>query len=510
MSSNPNRRRRHARAWPALGAAVATALVVLPVTSRVVSPAFAAPSRGGPAPAAGSAGAIPELRFEKYALPNGLEVILHEDHHVPQVVVDVWYKVGSKDEEPGRTGFAHLFEHVMFQGSKHVGEDKHFAYLQKAGVSNANGSTSEDRTNYFEVLPSNQLELALWLESDRMGFLLDRNGLQETFDGQRDVVKNERRQRIENRPMGLVNRVVLEALYPPSHPYHHEVIGSMEDLSRASLEDVKAFFHRYYAPSNASLVLVGDFDPARAKALIEQYFAAIPSGLPLAAAAAAPGSGAPPPATVPAPPARPAPPPVSLRAETRIALEAKVQQPQVFIDYPTPRSLSEGDHALDVTAQILAGGKASRLYRRLVYDLQIAQSVSAHQQSQLLQSVFEISATPIVGHTLDELVRVIDEEVEAMRAKPVEAGELERAKNQIEFDTFRSLEAPLAQAERLQTYNLLVGDPGYLARDIEMYRAVDAAAVQAAAAQYLRKDGRVVVTVTPNADAPIMGRVKTQ
>lgn len=478
-----------------LGAAVSIALALSP------------PLRGAPPPrTAAAADAIPELHFEKYVLPNGLEVILHEDHHVPQVVVDVWYKVGSKDEEPGRTGFAHLFEHVMFQGSKHVGEDKHFAYLQKAGMSNANGSTSEDRTNYFEVLPSNQLELAMWLESDRMGFLLERSGLQETFDGQRDVVKNERRQRIENRPMGLVNRVLLEALYPPSHPYHHEVIGSMDDLSRASLEDVKAFFHRYYAPSNASLVLVGDFDPARARTLIEQYFGPIPSGLP-APSSAAGGSGVAA-ASVSLP--RPSPAPVTLRAETRIALEAKVQQPQVFIDYPSPRSLSEGDHALDMAAQLLGGGKASRLYERLVYELQIAQSVSAHQQSQLLQSVFEISATPIAGHTLDELVRVIDEEVEALRAKPVKPGELERAKNQIEFDTFRSLEAPLAQAERLQTYNLQVGDPGYLARDIEMYHAVDAAGVQAAVAQYLRKDGRVVVTVTPNPDAPIMGRVKPQ
>jgi predicted Zn-dependent peptidase len=441
-----------------------------------------------PATASAAAG-IPELRFEKYVLPNGLEVILHEDHRVPQVVVDVWYKVGSKDEEPGRTGFAHLFEHVMFQGSKHVGEDKHFEYLQKAGVSNANGSTSEDRTNYFEVLPSNQLELALWLESDRMGFLLERAGMQETFDGQRDVVKNERRQRIENRPMGLVNRVTIEALYPENHPYHHEVIGSMEDLSRASLDDVKAFFHHYYAPNNATLVLAGDFDPARTRALIEQYFGPIPPGAPIA---------------------RTLPAPVALRAETRIALEAKVQQPQVFIDYPTPRSLTDGDHTLDVVAQVLAGGKASRLYRRLVYELQIAQSVSASQQSQMLESVFEISASPLAGHTLDEIVRVIDEEIEALRAKPLQPRELDRAKNQIEFDLLRSLEPALAQAERLQAYNLQLGDPGYLGRDIETYRSVDAAAVQSAVAQYLRKDGRVVVTVTPNPDAPIMGRMRSQ
>jgi len=491
-----------------------TVLTTLAIVLGARSLGAVTPPRPGRATESAPASASgPDLPFVKYTLGNGLEVILHEDHRVPTVAVDVWFKVGSKDEQPGRTGFAHLFEHVMFQGSKHVGEDKHFALLQKAGVSAANGSTSEDRTNYFEVVPSDQLELALWLESDRMGFLLERNGLQETFDGQRDVVKNERRQRIENRPMGLVNRVLLEALYPPSHPYHHEVIGSMEDLSRASLEDVKAFFHRYYAPSNASLVLVGDFEPARAKTLIEQYFGPIPSGLPIAPGTAAPGgaaTAAPPTVSAGAPISRPAPPPVTLRAESRIALEAKVQQPQVFIDYPTPRSLTDGDHALDVTAQILAGGKASRLYKRLVYDLQIAQSVSAHQQSQLLQSVFEISATPIAGHTLDEIVRVIDEEMESLRTRRVEPGELERAKNQIEFDTFRSLEAPLAQAERLQTYNLLVGDPGYLARDIEMYRAVDAAAVQATAGQYLRKDGRVVVTVTPNPDAPIMGRVKPQ
>ena len=184
---------------------------------------------------------VPQLPFEKYTLPSGLEVILHEDHRVPEVVVDVWYKVGSKDEVAGRTGFAHLFEHVMFQGTKHVGEDKHFEYLQKAGASNVNGSTSPDRTNYFEVVPSNQVELALWLESDRMGFLLDRPGFRETLDNQRDVVKNERRQRVENRPMGLMSRLILEALYPPQHPYHHEVIGSMEDLSVASVDDVKAF-----------------------------------------------------------------------------------------------------------------------------------------------------------------------------------------------------------------------------------------------------------------------------
>ncbi len=437
--------------------------------------------------ATGAEPAAPELPFEKYTLANGLEVILHEDHRVPQVAVDVWFKVGSKDEQPGRTGFAHLFEHVMFQGSKHVGEDKHFAYLQKAGVSNANGSTSEDRTNYFEVVPANQLELALWLESDRMGFLLDRPGLQETFDGQRDVVKNERRQRVENRPMGIVNKVTMEALFPPSHPYHHEVIGSMADLTIARLDDVRGFFHRWYVPNNATLVVAGDFDPARTKSLVEQYFGPILQGPPVARGTA---------------------PTVALDHEKRIAVEAKVQQPQLFIDFVTPRHFAAGDHELDIVAQILTGGKASRLYRRLVYEMQIAQTVTASQQSQLLDSIFEISASPMPGHTMEEILGVIDQELERLGTTPVDARELARAQNQIEFDTLRNLEPLLARAERLQTYNYDAGDPDYLQRDLAAYRAVDATAVQLAASRYLRKDARLIITVTPSPDAPIMGRVK--
>jgi zinc protease len=463
-------------------------------TSTVLVAVWSAVAVGTPAQARSAEPAVknatsaagPELPFVKYTLPNGLEVILHEDHRVPTVVVDVWFKVGSKDEQPGRTGFAHLFEHVMFQGSKHVGEDKHFALLQKAGVSNANGSTSEDRTNYFEVVPANQLELALWLESDRMGFLLDRPGLQETFDGQRDVVKNERRQRVENRPMGLVNKVTIEALFPANHPYHHEVIGSMDDLTGASLDDVRRFFNRWYVPNNATLVIAGDFDPARTKALVEQYFGPIPSG---------------------APGVRPVAPAAKLDREKRIAMEAKVQQPALFINFVTPANFAPGDHDLDVVAQVLAGGKASRLYRRLVYDLQIAQTVTASQQSQQLESIFEISASPMPGHTVDELLKVIDEELERVRTAPVEARELDRAKNQIEFDTFRNLEPILARAERLQLYNLNAGDPGMLQKDLAAYQAIDAAAVQQAAARYLRKDARVVITVTPNPEAPIMGRV---
>jgi len=444
--------------------------------------AAVAPLLGTPADAD-----LPQLSFEKYALPNGLEVILHEDHRIPEVAVDVWYHVGSKDEAQGRTGFAHLFEHVMFQGSKHIAEDKYFEYLQKAGASNVNGSTGSDRTNYFEVVPSNQLELGLWLESDRMGFLLDRPGFKETLDSQRDVVKNERRQRVENRPMGLVSKVQLEALYPPSHPYYHEVIGSMDDLSAASVDDVQAFFRTYYAPGNATLVIAGDFDHARARALVEQYFGPIPAG-----------SAVPRPALVPA----------AVDHSKRIAMEAKVQLPQLFVSYHSPANYAPGDRELDVLSNVLGNGKASRLYKRLVYDMKIAQAVSANQDSQMLDSNFEITAAPMPGHTLDELLAVIDEEIANLQAKPVDTHELERAKNQIESDTVRGLEPILARAERLQHYNYLVGDPGFLTEDLRRYRPVDAAAVQRVAQQVLRKDARVIVTVDPNPEAPIMGRVK--
>jgi predicted Zn-dependent peptidase len=430
---------------------------------------------------------LPQISFEKYTLSNGLEVILHEDHRTPEVAVDVWYKVGSRDEAPGHTGFAHLFEHMMFQGTKHIPEDKYFAYLQKAGASNVNGSTSADRTNYFEVVPSNQLELALWLESDRMGFLLDRPSFKETFDNQRDVVKNERRQRYENRPAGLIIEVLATGLYPPEHPYHHEVIGSMADLSAASVDEVKSFFRTYYAPGNATLTIAGDVDPARAKELVEKYFGPIPPGAPVVRR---PGGE------------------VRLAAPKRIAMEAKIQQPQLYVDYPSPANFAPGDRELDVLANVLGNGKASRLYKRLVYELKIAQAVTASQQSQLLASTFEITASPMPGHTVDEILAVIDEEIAKLQATLPEAPELERAKNQIESETVRSLEPVLARAERLQSYNYLLGDPGFVTEDLRRYRAVDAAGIQRYARDVLDKNNRVIVTVDPNPDAPIMGRVK--
>jgi predicted Zn-dependent peptidase len=320
-----------------------------------------------------------------------------------------------------------------------------------------------------------------------MGFLLERPGFKETLDNQRDVVKNERRQRVENRPMGLVSKVQLEALYPPQHPYYHEVIGSMDDLSAASVDDVQAFFRTYYAPGNATLVIAGDFDKAKAKELVTKYFGPIPSGG--------------------AVPRRP-PVAAAVAGEKRIAMEAKVQLPMLYVSYLTPPNFAPGDHELDVLANVLGNGKSSRLYKRLVYDMKIAQSVSAAQESSMLSSNFEITASPMPGHTLDEILAVIDDEVAGLKTKPIDARELERAKNQIESDTVRSLEPVLGRAERLQHYNTLLGNPGYLPEDVQHYRAVEAADVQHAAQQYLKKDARVIVTVDPNPEAPIMGRVK--
>ena len=379
----------------------------------------------------------------------------------------------------------------MFQGTKHVGEDKHFEYLQKAGASNVNGSTSADRTNYFEVVPSNQLELALWLESDRMGFLLDRPGFRETLDNQRDVVKNERRQRVENRPMGLVSQVQLEALYPPAHPYHHEVIGSMEDLSAASVDDVKSFFRTYYAPGNATLVIAGDFDRAQAEGAGREVLRADPRR------DASPRGAR-------WPPTRPR---WARRSASR--WRRRCSSRSSSSSYLTPPSFAPGDRELDLIASVLANGKSSRLYKRLVYDMKIAQSVTRvagePEAVEQLRDLGLAHAGPHARRAAGGHRRGGRQAAHASRSTP---RELERAKNQIESDTVRSLEPLLARAERLQSYNYLPGDPGYLGEDLRRYRAVDAAAIQRAAEQYLGKDARVIVTVEPNPDAPIMGRVK--
>src|SRR5437867_3145825 len=342
----------------------------------------------GPALAATSTAASKiEVKYTQFTLPNGLRVILHEDHSVPLVTVNTWYHVGSARELPGRTGFAHLFEHLMFMGSGHVKPGEFDEWLEAAGGDN-NGSTENDRTNYWINVPPNSLELALFLESDRMGYLLD-TMTPQTVDAQRDVVKNERRQSYENRPYGMAEPTLGEMLYPEGHPYHWPVIGYMPDLTAATYDDVVAFFKKYYAPGNASLVVAGDIEPAATRRMVEKWFGDVKPGVPVE------------PVTIPG---------VALTGVQKKTITDKVQLPRLYLAWLTPPHLGPADAALDVVADVLAGGKNSRLYKRLVYDMQIAQSVEAAQNSQALSSYFLIDATPRPGRSIEELPKVIDDE----------------------------------------------------------------------------------------------------
>src|SRR6186997_55561 len=359
-----------------------------------------------------------EVAYTQFTLPNGLRVILHEDHSVPIATVNTWFHVGSAREKPGRTGFAHLFEHLMFMGSGHVKPGDFDQWLESAGGDN-NGSTNNDRTNYWINVPANSLELALFLESDRMGYLLD-SMTPKTVDAQRDVVKNERRQSVENAPYGNAESVVLgEMLYPEGHPYHWPIIGYMPDLTAASYDDVVQFFKTYYAPGNASLVVAGDLDPAKTRTLVEKWFSDVKPGAPVT------------PITVPG---------VMLTGVQKKTITDRVQLPRLYVAWLTPPSLAPGDAALDLVADVLAGGKNSRLYKRLVYDMQIAQNVSAYQNSQALSSYFLVEATPRPGHSVEELQRVIDEEIAKLQREPPSDHELQRALNQIEASFYNRME----------------------------------------------------------------------
>jgi predicted Zn-dependent peptidase len=431
------------------------------------------------------------LPVEKTKLANGLELILHEDHRTPIVTVNVWYHVGSKDEPGGKNGFAHLFEHVMFQGSKHVPEDAFFRFLERAGASDRNGTTNTDRTNYFETIPANRLELALWLESDRMGFLLDHVD-QLTFSGQRDVVKNERRQNYENAPYGLVGEFIRAAVFPEGHPYHLLTIGTPKDLDAATLEDVKAFFRTYYVPNNATLVVAGDIDKKKTEELVEKYFGPIP--------------------------AAPSPPqlrvePFSLRGEARLEVAAGVELPRVYVSWPTPAFFAPGDAELDLLARVLSSGKSSRLYKRLVYDMQIAQDVSAAQASMQFGSIFEITATARAGHTPDELLHVIDEELAKLRpggtSGPTDA-ELARAKTITTSQTVFELERDASRANLINLFNHYTGDPGFLPKELARYETATGAGVREVADKWLPVGKRVVTLVNPDKSAPMAGRLVTK
>jgi len=414
---------------------------------------------------------IPSIQYEKYTLPNGLDVILRQDHRLPIVAVNLWYHVGPANEVAGRTGFAHLFEHLMFQGSKHTPKDSHFQMLEAAGATGINGSTDYDRTNYFETVPSNRLELALWIESDRMGYLLDAIDAKE-FANQQDVVRNERRQTTENRPYGNAEEELVHMLYPQNHPYYANVIGSHADIQAARLEDAREFFKRYYAPNNASIAIVGDFDPAQTKQLVQKYFGTLKRG------------AAVPPIDVQTP---------KITMERRKVVPDRIELPRVYMAWLTPSVFKPGDAEASMAAEVLGGGRASRLYQKLVYEKQIAQNVNAYQQSLLLGSQFQIEATARPGHTAEELEAAINEELEALRTRPVEARELEQARNTIETGAITRLENLNGVANMLNEYNHYLHDPGYLQKDIERLRAVTPASLMAFARDQLPPNARVVV-----------------
>jgi zinc protease len=425
--------------------------------------------------------ATPRIQFEKYTLPNGLQVILHEDHSTPIVTVDTWYHVGSGDEQVGRTGFAHLFEHIMFMGSQNVPVGAFDQMLEAAGADN-NGSTTEDRTNYYENLPSNALALALWLDADRMGFLLPTMDLAK-LNLQRDVVKNERRQRVDNQPYGRADETILAALYPKSHPYSWPVIGSMRDLSAASLDDVKNFFRTYYAPNNAAIVIAGDFDPVAVKKLVAQYFGPIPRG--------------------PAVKRRTGVPAVVIPQDKFIVLEDKVQLPRLFYTWPTVKAFAPDDAALDILALVLANDKNSRLYKKLVYDLQIAQNARAFQESGKLDGKFQVDIIPMPGQKVSDIDQVVRAEIANIIQNGVSTRELQRAQNSYKASFLNRLASVLGKADQLNFYNYFVGTPDYVQQDAGRYERVTAANVQRVARMYLGKP-KVVLTVVPEGKRDMM------
>src|SRR6266478_4888495 len=447
-------------------------------TAKTPAQVPAKPASAKAAAAKPAALEVPQLKFEKYKLENGLDVILSEDHRLPLVAVNLWYHVGPANELPGRTGFAHLFEHMMFEGSKHVASSAHNRYLEAAGASDINGTTDFDRTNYFETLPSNQLELALWLESDRMGYLPDQLS-QANLSNQQDVVRNERRQSLENAPYGVVEEGVFHQVFPKEHPYYGQVIGSHLDVQSAKLEDVRNFFKLYYAPNNASLAIVGDFDPEKARELVEKYFGPLKRGEDVAKIKART-------------------PPIS--SERRAVIQDNGQLPRVYMAWLTSPIYKPGDAEADLGATILGGGKSSRLYKKLVYEKQIALDVAVTQQSLILGSIFEVQATARPGVKPEDLEKAINAELDAFRTGGPTTAELNRARNVLESRIIERLETLGGfggVADRLNSYNHYLGTPDFLAADIGRYENASVAAILAFAQGQLNSNQRVVVYGVP-------------
>lgn len=420
---------------------------------------------------------LPSVRFAQRRLSNGLRVIVAPDHVAPVVAVNLWYDVGSRHEQPGRTGFAHLFEHFMFQGSRHVAKAEHMAVVQGAGgVTNA--TTYFDRTNYFETLPSHQLDVGLWLEADRMATLLDALS-QENLDNQRDVVKNEKRQSYDNRPYGSFYEKLMAAVFPVGHPYHHTPIGSMEDLDAASLEDVIDFFRTWYVPDNAVLTMAGDVDVESAFASAERYFGPIPAG----------GE-------------RPAwqAPPIGPRigAEVREVVPDDVPLERVHVGFRIPAYGTPEFDALEVATHILAGGRGSRLYRRMVRDEQVAQDVAFFALPMVAgASVVAGWVTARPESSAGAVEAILLEELERIASEPVAADELVRAHALIETAELSALSRMEEVADRLSMFATYFDDPDLINRQLSRYLAVDAAAIRTAAEAVFRPDDRVVLTYVP-------------
>jgi zinc protease len=425
-----------------------------------------------PAPRGAGSDAI-KIPFETYTLPNGLTVITSIDRTTPTVAVNVWYHVGSKNEAVKRTGFAHLFEHVMFTGSGHVPYGLHDKLTEGVGGSN-NGTTSNDRTTYFETVPTNYLESALWLEADRMGFLLDSLDLAK-LNAQRDIVKNERRQGMDNQPYGRASEILSQAMYPATHPYSWSVIGSMDDLSAATEEDVKSFFRLYYAPNNAYVAIVGDVDPAQAKTWVQKYFGDIPRGKPIT---------------------RPSAKPVTLEAERRLVYEDRVEVPRLYVQWPTVGERSEDRFALDVLGAILAGPRTARLTKALVYDKQSAASLSAGQSSNEDVGEFGVMITPRPGNSLTDLEQAADAIIARLKAEGPTAEEIQKAIAGEELSFVRGLESNLGKALRLSDGAGFHRDPGYFRTEYSRVQAVTAEDVKRVANKYLT-NGRVVLSIVP-------------
>jgi zinc protease len=424
----------------------------------------------------------PTLPVVQKTLPNGLTLLLSRDDRLPVVAVEVRYLVGSAHERQGRSGFAHLFEHLMFQGSRSF-DREYFEAFEKVGGA-VNGTTNTDRTNYFERVPKNYLELCLWMESDRMEGLLD--VLTRTkLDNQRDVVKNERRQRYENTPYGMAWKLLGEQLHPVGHPYHHPTIGSHEDLSAASLDDVKAFFAQHYVPANAVLTIVGDFDEAEAVKLATRYFGHLPGGqrTPWPSVAA------------PTPKA------------AHVVDRDEVPLPRIHLAWHTPAVYADGDAAMDVLASVLSQGKSSRLYRPLVYEKRVAKDVEAFQASRALGSMFVVQATAAPGVGIDELARELDGALRQALATPPTDDEMERALNHWRKSFFGMVESTLSRAQLLSSYFHVLGEADWIAQDLKRYTELKPADVAAQAARWLIVEQAVRVDVVP-VDAAAGGEVK--